>query len=233
MLSSMVPTRCHAGDEGFEPVERVGEERAGEFVARAFEVVGVDADGDQRGRELPGVFDVGGLHPLGEGLFGVALFERVHAQRLFLGERVLLQVEHALLLLVAEVGLGELGGELVHAHQVFAQLRRGADGGGAGVVQLVHQAGGEGAERGHLLLLHHDALELLEPVRHVAEDGLAHLGAGGHDVPELLFVELEQVAGFGGADAGGVGGVGEQRKLAHGGAGGDVGMICSPPSGRV
>ncbi len=95
----------------------------------------------------------GVLHPFGEGLFGVALFEGVHVDGVSLGEGVLLQLEHALLLLVAQVGLGELGGEAVHAQEVVAELGGGADGGCAGVVELMHEAGGEGAEGGHLFLL--------------------------------------------------------------------------------
>ena len=60
---------------------------------------------------------------------------------------------------------------------------------------------------------------------HVAEDGFAHVGADGHHVPELLLVELEQLAGLDGAHVGAVGGVGEQRQLAEGGAGGHGGHI--------
>ena len=152
----------HAGDEGFEPAEGVGEGRAGKFGAGALEVICVDADGDERGRHLPGVMDVGGLHPFGEGFFGVALVEGVHADGLVDCESLFLKIEHALFLLGGQVAFLELDGELVHSHEVFAELGGGAAGGCSGVVELVHEAGGEGAEGGHLFLLDVDALELLE-----------------------------------------------------------------------
>ena len=106
------------------------------------------------------------------------------------GERSLLQVEHALFLLGGHGGFAELGGELVHAHEVFAELGGGSASGGAGVVEFVHQARGEGAEGGHLLLLDGGALDIEEAPGHVAEDGFADFGAARHQVPELFFIEL-------------------------------------------
>ena len=134
------------------------------------------------------------LHPLGQGLFGVALFQGVHPLRAGACESLLLEIEHAVFLLGGESRSLKLERELVHSHQVFAELGGGTAGGGTRVVELVHEAGGEGAERGHLLLLHGYALHLLKAVGHVAEDGLADLRATGHQVPELLFVELQQMA---------------------------------------
>ncbi len=153
--------QLHAGDERVEPAQGVGEGFAGELDPGALELRGVEADGDQCRSHLPGVVEVCGLHPFGEGFFGVALFERVHDEGLLEGECVLLEVEHALLLFGGHGGFAELCGELVHAHEVFAELRGGAASGCSGVVELVHQACGESAERGHLLLLDGDALELL------------------------------------------------------------------------
>ncbi len=99
--------QLHAGDEGFEPTQGIREHRAVEVIANALEFFGVHADRDQCGRHLPRILDVGGLHPLGESLFGVALFERVHSDRLVCGERLLLQVEHAELLFLGQVAFFE------------------------------------------------------------------------------------------------------------------------------
>ena len=131
-----------------------------------------------------------------------------------------------------EVGLGELGGELMHAQEVVAEFGGGADGGGTWVVELVHEACGKGAERGHFFLLDDDALVLLQAVGHVAEDGFADLGAVGHDVPELLFVQADGDAGLGGLGGGGVGSVGEQLHLAHRSASGHDGHGDFAASGR-
>ncbi len=141
------------------------------------------------------------------------------------GDGLLLQLEEALLLLHAEGGAAELGAEVVEALEVLAELGGGAAGGGAGVVELVHEAGGEGAERGHLLLLEGEALQALEAGGHVAQDGLADMGAGGHELPEGVFVEADEMAGGGGLDADDGGEVGEQGDLAEGGAGGEVDLI--------
>ena len=93
--------------------------------------------------------------------------------------------------------IGPLHNLLSGDNVVAARLRR-----------LVHQAGGQVTQGGHLFLLNDDALELLEVVGHVAEDGSADLGAGGHDVPELMLVEAEGDAGLGGLGVGGVGSIG-------------------------
>lgn len=181
-----------AGDKGFEPVEGVREDGAVEGVAGAGEGFGVDADGDEYGRELPGVVDVGAVEPVGEGLFGVGLLDGGKGGRLGV-EGVVLKVEDAVFLFFRHGDAGEAGGEGVEPHQVFAELGAGAAGGRAGVVELVHEAGGHDAEGGHLLLLEGGALHLGEAHGHVAEDGLADLGALGHELPELVFVELEDL----------------------------------------
>src|SRR5712672_607494 len=58
----------------------------------------------------------------------------------------------------------------------------------------MHQARGECPQRGHLLLLHGHALQPLKPLPHVGKNGLADLRATGHQAPELLLVELQQMA---------------------------------------
>jgi hypothetical protein len=141
------------------------------------------------------------------------------------GDGVVLELEEALLLLGAEGGAAELGAELVEALEVSTELGGGAAGGGAGIVKLVHEAGGEGAEGGHFFLLHGHALDALEAGGHVAQDGLADLGAGGHEVPERLFVEADDMAGDGGLGADEVGDVGEQRDLSEGGSGVEVELV--------
>ena len=120
--------------------------RAGERFARAFEFTLGNADGDEGWSELPRVFDLLGLHPACERFFGVALFEGVHAEGLLFRERVFLKLEHAVLLLLGQFGLAELRSELVHPHEILAKLSCGPDGSGSGVVQLVHEPSGEGAE---------------------------------------------------------------------------------------
>jgi hypothetical protein len=86
-----------------------------------------------------------------------------------------------------------------------------------------------GTEGGHFFLLHHHALELLKAVCHVAEDGLAHIGARHHDVPEPLLIELEHLAGLGGLHAERVGSVGKQRHLSKRRACGKLGHGESLP----
>src|SRR5438309_415532 len=79
------------------------------------------------------------FHPGRQFLFSIALIERVHRRGLFLGERVLLQLEHAALLLVGQLRLRELCRQLMHAEQVLAKLAGCAYRGCAGIVELVHQ----------------------------------------------------------------------------------------------
>jgi hypothetical protein len=114
---------------------------------------------------------------------------------------------------------------VVQALEVLAQLGGGATGGGAGVVELVHETGGEGAQGGHFLLLDGHALQSLEARGHVAQDGLADMGAGGHELPERLFVETDEVAGSEGVIADEVGDVGQQRDLPEGGSGAEVELV--------
>ncbi len=104
----------------------------------------------------------------------------------------------------------------MHSHQVLAQLRGGAASGGARIVQLMHQTGGECAERGHLLLLQGYALHLLEAVGHIAQDGLANLRATRHQIPELFFVKLKKAAGCSALNASRIRNIGQQRQLAEG-----------------
>ena len=192
--------QLHAGDHGLEPTERLGQQRPIEFVAGALELFGVHADRDQCGGHLPRVFDVVGFHPLGEGLFGIALFQRVHPQRLLDRESLLLKIDHAVSLFFGQIAFFELERELVHSHQVLSQLLRGTAGSGARVVQLVHQARGERPQRNHLLLLQGHVLHLLKALRHVGKNGSAHLWTAGHQAPELLLVELQEMAWHGGLE---------------------------------
>ena len=109
----------------------------------------------------------------------------------------------------------------MEAKEVFAELGGRAAGGGSGVVEFVHEAGGEGAEGGHLLLLEGDVLHLLETKCHIIQDGFADLRAGGHEGPEAVFIEPEEVAGGFGLEVGGAGDIGEKRNFAEGIALGD------------
>ena len=101
-------------------------------------------------------------------------------------ERVLQQALHALEL---SVGLGLVAGaqaELLQAQQIFAQLRGGALGGRAGIVQLVHQAGGQRAQRDQLLAVQRLHLVGLQALRHVGQHDFAHRRAAGQQRPEIL-----------------------------------------------
>jgi len=57
--------------------------------------------------------------------------------------------------------------------------------------------------------------------------------ADGHQVPELLFVELKQLAGLAGDEVAGVGDVCQQRKFAEGRAGRHGGHVLFATVGRV
>ena len=60
------------------------------------------------------------------------------------------------------------------------------------------------------------ALHLLEALGHVAQDGFANARAAGHEVPELLFVELQEVAVDRGCRLATFGNIGQQGEFAEG-----------------
>ena len=64
--------------------------------------------------------------------------------------------------------------QLLQAEQVLAQLRGGALGGRAGIVQLVHQAGGERAQRDELFAMQRLDLVGLQALRAVGQNNFAH-----------------------------------------------------------
>ncbi len=211
----------HAGDQRIQPTQSVGEACIGKLVAGTLQLLRIDADRDQRRRHLPGILDVGLLHPMRQRLFRVALFKRVHMDRLFGSQSVLLQIEHALLLFLAQFEAAELRRQLVHPQQIFPELRGSPARRGSRVVQFVHQSSGQRSQRRHLLLLNGDALQLLNPRRHVAEDGLAHIGATGHQPPEAILIELKQMSGLRNPEADRIRSVRQQRHLAEGISAGD------------
>ena len=66
--------------------------------------------------------------------------------------------------------------QLLQLQQVFAQLRSGAFGCGAGIVQLVHQPGRERAQRDKFLAMQRLHLIGLQPLRHVGQHHFARSG---------------------------------------------------------
>jgi len=104
----------------------------------------------------------------------------------------------------------------MHSHQIVAQLRSSPAGSGSGIVQFVHQTRSQRSQGRHLLLLQCHLLHLLQTECHVAQDGLANLRTRGHQVPELVFAESQQMARAVGNDADRIRSVGEQRQLAEG-----------------
>jgi hypothetical protein len=86
----------------------------------------------------------------------------------------------------------------------------------ARIVQFMHQPGGQRSKRRHFLLLDRNALHLLKPVGHVAQDRFAHRGAGRHQAPELVFVKLHQMAWPERLDARRIRNISQQRQFAKG-----------------
>ena len=74
------------------------------------------------------------VEPLGHGLFRVGLLQAAHGGQIATAESVFEQISHALEL-GGGLGLAAVAqAELLQAQQIFAQLRGGALGGGAGIV---------------------------------------------------------------------------------------------------
>src|SRR5260370_26858185 len=153
---------------------------------------------------------------IGEGVVCVALHQRVTAEGLLDWEWLLLKLDHAVLLFCGEVALFEVEREVVHSDEGRSQLLRGTGGGGCRVVQLMHQARGEGSERYHFFVLQGHALHMLKALRHVGQNGFAHLWTAGHQAPELLLVELEEMGRLGGLEIHATGNVCQKRQLAEG-----------------
>ena len=114
------------------------------------------------------------VEPLAHGLFRVGLLQAAHGGKIATAESVLKQISHAL-----ELGRG-LGfaavaqAELLQAEKIFAELRCGALGGCAGVIELVHEPGGHGAEGDELLAMQRFNLIGLKAQRAVGEDRFAN-----------------------------------------------------------
>ena len=89
-----------------------------------------------------------------------------------------------------------------------------------GLLSIVHQAGGQGAQGGHLLLLHHHELwNFWKRSAMLPRMALRTLGQSVISRQNWLLVELEQARRTPcGAQVGGAGRIGEQRQLAQGGA---------------
>ena len=99
MLSSMVATSCMletSASSQFSASEKNGPGNSSRAHSSSSDVMPMETS---VGASFQASSTSGVFHPLGQSLFRVALLQRVHAQRLFLGERILLQLEHALLLL--------------------------------------------------------------------------------------------------------------------------------------
>ena len=130
--------------------------------------------------------------PLAHGLFRIGLLKAAHGGKIATAQSVFKEISHAL-----ELGRG-LGlaavaqAELLQAHEIFAELRCGALGGGAGVIELVHEPGGECAEGDELLAMQRFNLVGLKALRAVGENHFAHGRATGKEGPEVLFGEADE-----------------------------------------
>ncbi len=93
------------------------------------------------------------VEPLAHGLFRVGLLKAAHGGQIATAESVFEEISHAL-----ELGRGfglaaVAQAELLQTQEILAELRGGALGGGAGIVELVHEAGGEGAKGDELFAM--------------------------------------------------------------------------------
>jgi hypothetical protein len=120
------------------------------------------------------------------------LFDAAHGRKIAAAKSVLEEISHALEL-SGGLGLAAVAqAEPLQAEEVFAELRGSALGGGAGVVELVHKACGEGAKGDELLAMQRFNLIGLKPLRAVVEDGFADGRAAGEEGPEILFGKADK-----------------------------------------
>ena len=108
------------------------------------------------------------------------------------GKGAMLQLLHAVVLLVAHRGLAETKTDLLQLDKVLAQLGRGAARRGSWIVQLVHQSRRQSTQRHQLLAMQGKGLVILQTVLHVDEDRAADHWTARHQAPETLFSDVDQ-----------------------------------------
>ena len=111
------------------------------------------------GAIVPGADDVVVLEPVADRVLAVRRLERGELQRLGLGDLLgdlVLDADQHPQCLGGELAVGQHRQLVAHLADGLAQVGDGAGGGRGGVVELVGQAGGDGAERQQLLALADD-----------------------------------------------------------------------------
>jgi hypothetical protein len=145
--------------------------------------------------------------------------------------RLLLQNAQALRLAWVMTSLAaQPQADLLQTAQVLSHLRGSAPRRGSGIIQLVHQAGGHGAQRNQLLAMQLLRLKDLQPARHVSQNADTHLGAGKHELPKKLFPQVNGGARLEHGNHRFRVFTHEQGDLAKGLAGAQVPMSMSSPS---
>ena len=151
-VASSAPSQRRAGSQ-----QGAGDER-GECV----ELRGGGAGGDERGGEFPRLGVAVALQPGGDFVLAIALREGIE-RRLVQGavDRFARGAGELRPLRGIDVRV-ELAGGVLHGLDALAQRGGGAARGGGGVVQLVGEAGGHGAELGELFALLAPAFEIAD-----------------------------------------------------------------------
>ncbi len=164
MLSSIVSTSCMLETSETSQLSASEKEPSGKACRAQSRSSWVSPMAVRVGAICPAVFDARFVEPLGESLFRVRLVDRTHRPWVYRQPEAIFCSSFMHSICSPRIGdFTEPQADLLQLDQILPQLGRGTAGGSAGVVQLMHQAGGERSQRHQLFAMQGEGLVILQP----------------------------------------------------------------------